>query len=143
MGKNIIESENLLFSAWNALQEHLKNFDAILALKISQLPFKVFEKNLSIVNTPASFIFPSSHGTGICFMGLLTFMISKQNSLVTSEKDAISPSKVSKRNVVTVSKPQIQNLLLAHTRYSFEQSGSMREDFDLPSIECQVQKRLK
>eukprot|EP00092_Neocalanus_flemingeri_P009972 GFUD01010750.1.p1 GENE.GFUD01010750.1~~GFUD01010750.1.p1 ORF type:complete len:1685 (-),score=315.97 GFUD01010750.1:139-4725(-) len=140
--KHILESANVLFSTWNALQEHLKNFDAVLALKISQLPCKAFETVLSVSNTPAAFIFPSSHGAGICSMGLLSFLISKQNSLVTWDKDAISPTKISKRNVVTVSKSQVQNILLANTRYSFEQSGSMREDFDLASIERQVQQRF-
>ena len=139
--KEILEGVHVLFTTWNVLQEDLKTFDPVLALKISQLPCNVFDNPRSTINTPASFIFPSTHGTGICCMGLLSFLISKQNGIVTWDKDPISPGKVSMRNVLSVSGTQLENILLANTRYSFEQSGSMREDFDLASIEHQVNQR--
>jgi len=75
-------------------------------------------------------------------MGLLSFLISKQNCLVTSDKEVVKPTQINKLNVVNVAKSQMQNILLANTRYSFEQSGTMKEDFDLSSIESQIKKRF-
>jgi len=93
-------------------------------------------------NTQASFIFPASHGRGLCSYALSCYLIETHNSLVKSDLPAIVPTKATLAHLAALTSVQLQSLLLAHTRHSFEANGALREHYDIEAIERKVKERF-
>ena len=82
--------ENALLNVWNRLSTKLKAFGgAALALELEK---HGLESELRIDSTKASFIFPSSHGLGLCSFVVCRFLVETHNKLVDSHLPPISPA---------------------------------------------------
>ena len=79
-----------LLNVWNSLSSKLRAFGgAALALELEKLGL---EGELRIDSTKASFIFPSSHGLGLCSFIVCRFLVETHNKLVDSHLPPIEPA---------------------------------------------------
>ena len=87
-----------LLNVWNCLSSKLKAFGgAALALELEK---QGLDRELRIDSTKASFIFPFSHGLGLCSFIVCRFLVETQNKLVNSHLPPIPPQAASLAQLV-------------------------------------------
>ena len=131
----------ILLYTWNILSVKVKAHGGVLATELAK--FNVDESGLTLDNTPATFIFLASHGRGLCSTAIVSLLTETHNSLVQSELPPLEPCNVTIAHLAALTSAQVQSLLLAHTRHSLEESGALREDYDIAAMERRVQDRWK
>ena len=94
------------------------------------------------INTPAAFLFPADNGTGLCTYALTILLVDTHNSLVRSDLPPIHPYNVGPGHLASVTKSQMQSLLLSHTRYSLSKNGVTREEYDISAMNRNIKERL-
>jgi len=128
-----------LLNVWNCLSSKLKAFGgAALALELEK---QGLDRELRIDSTKASFIFPSSHGLGLCSFIVCRFLVETQNKLVNSHLPPIPPQAASLAQLAAFTHSQAQSLLLANTRHTLE-NGMLKEHYDIPSMERKILDRF-
>ena len=94
-----------LLNVWNCLSYKLKAFGgAALALELEK---QGLDRELRIDSTKASFIFPSSHGLGLCSFIVCRFLVETQNKLVNSHLPPIPPQAASLAELVAFTHSQV------------------------------------
>jgi len=131
---------SVLLQIWNRLADKVKRFEGILTSELTKM--NVFGRELVASQTPAAFLFPSSSGTGLCSYALIMLLLDTHNKLMKSELPPIHPYSARKGHLASISKAQIQTLLLAHTRYYFTKNGVTTEEYDIESMERSIQERF-
>jgi hypothetical protein len=81
--EQFIQLSEVLLQTWNSLADKVRSFGGIMAAELAKL--NMFDHVLDPGNTPASFLFPASHGTGLCSYALAMLLIDTHNSLVRSD----------------------------------------------------------
>merc|ERR1719369_1073005 len=131
----------VLLQTWNSLADKVKSFGGIMAAELSKLKLKVFERELDPGNTPAAFLFPASHGTGLCSYALAMLLIDTHNTLVRSDLPPIHPYSAGHGHLATLTRSQVQTMLLAHTHYYLNKNGVTKEEYDIKSMDRKIRER--
>jgi len=129
----------VLLQTWNSLADKVKSFGGIMAAELAKL--NIFNKHLDPGNTPAAFLFPASHGTGLCSYALAMLLIDTHNTLVRSDLPPIHPYNAGAGHLATLTKSQVQTMLLAHTRYYLQKNGITKEEYDIKSMDRRIKER--
>merc|ERR1712013_768719 len=129
----------VLLQTWNSLADKVKSFGGIMAAELAKL--NMFDKHLDPGNTPAAFLFPASHGTGLCSYALAMLLIDTHNTLVRSDLPPINPYNAGAGHLATLTKSQVQTMLLAHTRYYLQKNGITKEEYDIESMDRRIKER--
>ena len=142
-----------LLHCWNSLLTKLQAFGG--AALAHELEKHGLEREQRIDSTKASFIFPSSHGLGLCSFIVCRFLVETHNKLVDSNLPPISPASAALPQLAALTHVQVilaksalvkyllqvQSLLLANTRHILE-GGLLREHYDIPSMERRIKDRF-
>ena len=95
-----------LLNVWNRLSSKLKAFGgAALALELDK---HGLESKLRIDSTKASFIFPSSHGLGLCSFIVCRFLVETHNKLVESSLTPIAPHTAALTQLAALTHAQVE-----------------------------------
>eukprot|EP00092_Neocalanus_flemingeri_P096724 GFUD01123162.1.p1 GENE.GFUD01123162.1~~GFUD01123162.1.p1 ORF type:complete len:1251 (-),score=310.34 GFUD01123162.1:61-3774(-) len=137
--EQFIQLSEVLLQTWNNLVDKVKSFGGIMAAELAKLD--MFDRVLDPGNTPAAFLFPASHGTGLCSYALAMLLIDTHNSLVRSDLPPIHPYNAGPGHLATLTKSQVQTMLLAHTRYYLQKNGVTKEEYDIVSMDRRVKEK--
>ena len=137
--EQFVQLSEVLLQTWNNLSDKVKSFGGIMAAELAKLD--IFDRVLDPGNTPAAFLFPASHGTGLCSYALAMLLIDTHNSLVRSDLPPIHPYNAGPGHLATLTKSQVQTMLLAHTRYYLQKNGVTKEEYDIKSMDRRVKER--
>jgi len=137
--EQFMQLSEVLLQTWNCLGDKVKSFGGIMAAELAKL--NVFDRVLDPGNTPAAFLFPASHGTGLCSYALAMLLIDTHNSLVRSDLPPIHPYSAGPGHLATLTKSQVQTMLLAHTRYYLQKNGVTKEEYDIKSMDRRIKER--
>eukprot|EP00090_Calanus_glacialis_P031123 TRINITY_DN5102_c0_g1_i8.p1 TRINITY_DN5102_c0_g1~~TRINITY_DN5102_c0_g1_i8.p1 ORF type:complete len:2193 (-),score=498.77 TRINITY_DN5102_c0_g1_i8:57-6239(-) len=137
--EQFVQLTEVLLQTWNSLADKVKSFGGIMAAELAKL--NMFDRVLDPGNTPAAFLFPASHGTGLCSYALAMLLIDTHNSLVRSDLPPIHPYSAGPGHLATLTKSHVQTMLLAHTRYYLQKNGVTKEEYDIRSMDRRIKER--
>eukprot|EP00092_Neocalanus_flemingeri_P023314 GFUD01025278.1.p1 GENE.GFUD01025278.1~~GFUD01025278.1.p1 ORF type:complete len:2291 (+),score=510.26 GFUD01025278.1:413-6874(+) len=137
--EQFIQLSEVLLQTWNNLTDKVKSFGGIMAAELAKLD--MFDRVLDPGNTPAAFLFPASHGKGLCSYALAMLLIDTHNSLVRSDLPPIHPYNAGPGHLATLTKSQVQTMLLAHTRYYLQKNGVTKEEYDIVSMDRRIKEK--
>lgn len=125
--------------AWNKLRHHVMRASPRDAEEMRRFceSDQVDERS-----APATFLFPSATGLGVCATNLTRYMIEEHNALASPDLPTTPLEAVNQGHGIRLNRNDLEKLLLSHTTYSLQRGGhGVQDKYDLPGMEKQIREK--
>ena len=136
--KQFIQMAETVLKTWNQLSAKVKAYYG--GAEIKELPLSKLG-TLHLGNTPAAFLFPARHGSGLCSLALARLLVDTHNGLVQSDLPPLVPHLAGPAHLVSLDMTGLNTLLLTHTHYTLDKGGVTKEEYDIEAVDKNIRER--